>query len=224
MTRLSKRISLLFLLLATCLPAGADDPYREFDPSAIAKTETSLWRCYYNGSHFSMGMQLVTMLQGQFGLSQETAMLAGAELAQGTVIFYGTNDNYYKTVLPHLERAYTTVKKELKADWDPKEAARAELDWWVARRTPGKNSPENVGKEIAKLYAILYGETNEDIEKAGLLRAKAAALRDEGGKKADWKEVGKLLMESYATLLKGVTPTEEEAAANNEDKTGNKGS
>lgn len=82
--------------------------------------------------------------------------------------------------------------------------ARAELGWWVARRTPGRNSPAQVGAEIANLYALLYGKTNPNLQKAGLLRAKAAYLRDQGGNSPDWQEVERLLRESYEALVVGL--------------------
>jgi hypothetical protein len=42
------------------------------------------------------------------------------------------------------------------------------------------------------------------MERAGLLRAQAAALRDEGGANADWEKVEALLVESYQALGKGL--------------------
>jgi hypothetical protein len=85
--------------------------------------------------------------------------------------------------------------------WDAEAAARAELEWWVKRRTPGQNSPEEVGRSIAKLYKTLYGRSNPDIEKAGLLRALAAHIRDTSH---DWDKVDTLLKESYRSLIRGI--------------------
>ncbi len=70
----------------------------------------------------------------------------------------------------------------------------------MKRRTPGQDSPEEVGRSIARLYTILYGETNPDILEAGLLRAQAADLRDRHG---DWKEIETLLRQSYNALARG---------------------
>jgi hypothetical protein len=43
----------------------------------------------------------------------------------------------------------------LHAGFDPRAVARAELAWWVARRTPGQDSPERIGRLMAEAYARL---------------------------------------------------------------------
>jgi hypothetical protein len=59
-----------------------------------------------------------------------------------------------------------------------------------------------VGEKIAKLYGLLYGKDFKEFEKAGLLRAQAAELRDVGGKDANWEKVEDLLKKSYRELKK----------------------
>ena len=83
----------------------------------------------------------------------------------------------------------------------------AELDWWVARRTPGSDSVEEVGRLIAYLYTVLFGENQPAFERAGLLRAQAAHIRDEGGASCNWGMVEKLLHESYQALQEGLKLT-----------------
>jgi hypothetical protein len=67
-------------------------------------------------------------------------------------------------------------------------------------------TPEQVGAAIANLYAVLYGETNSSFQKASLLRAQAAHVRDQGGVNADWEQVEALLQESYRELAAGSVP------------------
>ena len=42
------------------------------------------------------------------------------------------------------------------AEFDPGAVAQAELAWWVGRRTPNQDSPEQVGGLIADTWALLY--------------------------------------------------------------------
>ena len=112
--------------------------------------------------------------------------------------------NYEQIVLPDLEMAYLQLRALLKLSFDPREAARAELAWWVARRTPGRDNPEVVGKEIARLYSIIYGAERPGFLEAGILRAEAAQLRDRGGPNGDWKKVEGLLRRSYRVLAGAV--------------------
>jgi hypothetical protein len=83
----------------------------------------------------------------------------------------------YERVLPDLERAYTIERQWLDARFDPAAAARAELAWWVARRTPGQNSGEHVGQLIANEYALLYEVPREGLRDAATLRAPAGSSR-----------------------------------------------
>jgi hypothetical protein len=87
--------------------------------------------------------------------------------------------------------------------FDPGRLARAELGWWEARRDLRTASPAVVGSHIAQLYAAAYGVSADQVLEAAVLRAKAAALRDEGsttGDDAYWAEVEVLLHRSYRTL------------------------
>ena len=121
-------------------------------------------------------------------------------MAAATFAFRGGKKNV-GGIVNDVEKAYAHIRAATGQDFDPHEAAKAEVAWWVARRTPGHNSVEEVGSIIAELYAILYGQSNPDIEYAGYLRAKAARVRD---KSADWVEVEKLLQQSYTHLLAGI--------------------
>ena len=64
----------------------------------------------------------------------------------------------------------------------------------MARRTPGQNDPEQVGRLIAEEYALLYEAPLADVLRAGLLRAEAAALRDREAGQPDWAAIGALLV------------------------------
>jgi hypothetical protein len=174
-----------------------------FDADRIAVSEARMWKAYYSGDGQSLGRQMVTLLRAQFGLTLADSVEVGKDLANAAMAFQALSGNY-EHVFPGLERAYTRLKKITGGTWDPAEAAGAELNWWVARRTAGRDSPEEVGRSIARLYAILYSKTNPDIERAGLLRAQAAQLRDRGGEKCDWAAVERLLKQSYRALARGI--------------------
>ncbi len=176
----------------------------DFDATVIGQAEARMWKAYYNGNREKVGMECVVLLREQLGLSLMTSTQVGRDLARSAHRFARSRGNFKKTALPGLVKAYTRVGEAVGGTWDPEEVARAELDWWVKRRTPGQNSAESVGASIAHLYALLYGETNPDIEEAGLLRARAAILRDKGRKNADWPAIEALLIQSYETLLRGI--------------------
>ena len=74
----------------------------------------------------------------------------------------------------------------------------------MARRVPGQNSPEQVGRLIAEEYALLYETSRERVAEAALLRAEAAALRDGHATSPDWNAIARLLQRSYRELLPAV--------------------
>lgn len=179
---------------------------RKIDAERLAAAETRMWKMYYGQStQVSLGRELLALLREQFGLSYRSAYKVARDLASATLKFRETRDNYEAVVLPDLTNAYTTLRDATDGDWNPEDVARAELDWWVARRTPGLRSPEQVGASISKEYSLLYGRTNPDIDKAGLLRAQAAALRDQSGPNTDWNHIQKMLTDSYGALARGVS-------------------
>lgn len=176
------------------------------DPVVLGQAETRMWKAYYGGNRTALASELVTILHEQFGLSLRTSGLVGRDLAKAAMTFAGRRGNYEAQTLPHLQEAYDRIHKATGGDWDPDKIARLELAWWAARRTPGENSPEQVGAIIAQQYAAIYGSTNEHVAQAGLLRAEAAHLRDQGIQPDGWPKVEKLLIDSYTSLVRGITP------------------
>lgn len=110
----------------------------------------------------------------------------------------------YERVFPDLETGYGVAKDWMQAGFDPRALARAESGWWVARRTPGQNSPEQVRSLMADAYALLYEVPRARVMRAAVLRAQAAALRDAQAERPNWETIGQLLRESYADLQMGV--------------------
>ena len=127
------------------------------------------------------------------------AVRAAYHLARAASVFSGIRSDYDR-VLPDLETAYRIARDWTGASFDPASVARAELAWWVARRTPGEDSAEQVGHQIAEEYAQLYQAPSDCMAPAAALRAEAAHLRDIGGAQADWSKVEALLVQSFRAL------------------------
>ena len=172
---------------------------RAFDPDRTAELELDMWQAYYAGRNVRLFSDLVTLNHDQYRYTWARAAHAGFHLARAASTFAKIRSDYDQ-VLPDLERAYSIAKDWTSARFDPKAVARAELAWGVARRVPGQDSPEQVGGLIADLNALLYDVPRERVLEASILRARAGRLRDEGGPRANWPEVGHLLHDSYRAL------------------------
>ena len=179
-----------------------------FDPAAVAASETRMWRHYYAGKGREMGMEMMNLMREQFGASLKTAYEVCEPMARGAMAFHrAPGANAREQIMPHLEESYARLAKACGKDWDANALAEAEFAWWAARRTPGQDSPEQVGALIANLYSLMYGTSNPDIERAGLLRAQAAALRDAERTAPDWPQIESLLVDSYTALHAGINPS-----------------
>lgn len=178
---------------------------RTFDADRMAARETAMWKAYYDKRNAALFADLVVMLRERYGYPWATAARMAFYLARAAATF-GNLRSDYEQVLPDLDAAYRLARDWSDTAYDPAAVARAELAWWVARRIPGQDSPEQVGGLIADLNALLYGVDRERVLQASVLRARAGRLRDLGGAAADWDEVRRLLEASYQSLRDAVTP------------------
>ena len=192
-------IAVAFLSAFVLTPPRGPRSMRVFNPTRLADLEVRMWQAYYAKERARLFALLVTMLHEQYHYSWATATVEGFHLARAAATF-GDLRGGYDVVLPDLEAAYARAKSWMHAEFDPRAVARAELAWWVARRVPGQNSPEQIGGLIADEYALLYETTRARVAAAALLRAEAAALRDAQAKQPDWDRIGRLLLQSYSDL------------------------
>jgi hypothetical protein len=106
-----------------------------------------------------------------------------------------------EVALPFLENYFGLLARATPVPLDVKAAARAEFDWWQARREA--IGPKNYGIMIARVSTLLYGIDSEELRKAGVLRAEAMAYRDarDGAiTDADWSAIETRLTEAYEIL------------------------
>lgn len=188
-----------FALAFALTPPGGPRSMREFNPTRLADLELRMWKAYYAKDRTRLFGLLVTMLREQYRYSWATATRQAFHLARAAATF-GDAKDHYEIVLPDLEAAYGMAKSWLDAGFDPRAVAQAELAWWVARRMPGQNSAEQVGRLIAQEYALLYESSTERVAPAALLRATAAKMRDDQAARPDWDRIGQLLEQSYREL------------------------
>jgi hypothetical protein len=189
-----------FVAAFALTPPRGPRSMRQFNPSRLADLEVRMWQAYYAKERVRLFSLLVTMLREQHHYSWAVAAREGFHLARAAATFGDLRSNY-DVVLPDLEAAYGIARSWTGAGFDPRVVAKAELAWWVARRIPGQNSPEQVGALIADEYAALYETSRKSVETPAFLRAEAAALRDAQAETPDWVRIGILLQASYRELL-----------------------
>ena len=196
-------VVIAFVAAFAFTPPRGPRSLRQFQPARLADLEVRMWQAYYAKERVRLFTLLVTLLHEQYHYSWATATLEGFHLARAAATFADLKDGY-DVVLPDLEAAYAKAQSWTGAAFDSRAVARAELAWWTARRVPGQNSAEQVGRLIAEEYALLYETSPENMTAAALLRAEAGALRDAQAEHPDWTRIARLLQESYRELAQAL--------------------
>jgi hypothetical protein len=186
-----------------CAPPAGPRSLRVFEPDRMADLEVDMWQAYYRHENLRLLRGLIATLREQYRYSWARAAITGFHLARAARTF-GDARSDYERVLPDLQRAYEMIREWTGSSFDPAAVSRAELAWWVARRVPGQNSSDNVGRLIAEENALLFDVPVERVLGPSTLRARAGRLRDDGGEQADWNAVSELLHQSYRDLHKAV--------------------
>lgn len=200
---------IILLLFSPCFAAVEADK--------MADAEVSSWKAYYAKDKLGIFTNLTKMIGIQYDI-QDPALLRQVSFQLGLAIAkFGelprgtTTEEYDKQVLPLLVEGYKSLKDATNSKWNEEKAAKDDLAWWLARRRKGTNSPEQVGKLMAKLYRTVYGsEDNHHFSRAGFLRAAAARYRDlckwhwGGIQEKDWAIIRTMLKDAYTELVMGI--------------------
>ena len=188
--------------MASATRWGAD-----FDPDALARLETRMWKAYYRFQPARLFGLLVLALRAQAHVGWPRALAAAVFLTKAAAGFARSTGDYERFA-PDIGRAYRLLRLPDTVDADA--VARHELRWWVVRREIGLAAGAAAGHEITDLYAAIYDLPRDRVAEAGRLRGLAAEVRDRGatadpdGPKglgaAYWPEVARLLRDSYRSL------------------------
>ncbi len=188
------------------LGAGGRHDLRDFDPHAVARLETQMWRSYYNHRSLKLFSELTSLLRTQYRAPFWRACLEGYHAARAAVVFQkGHNREEYEMALPDLDNYYGLLRKGSEPPFDPAEAARLELAWWIVHRERARHAPGDLIRALAELQAQIYGLPPERFADHARTRAEAMLLRDiraetGGVSEADWSEIGGLLDHSWTAL------------------------
>jgi hypothetical protein len=212
--RRSRRIALALCLTgAAALAAGAyvfwprTAQLRAFDPNRVAQLETAMWRAYYEHRYAALLGNLYLVNRDDYGFSPADSLALAWYAALAAKTFQPTRSRAEaQTALPTLERYFAVMRAHGGEAFDPKEAARLELDWWQLRR---EDAPPFVyGLAIARTTSAIYGVDNEELRRAGMLRARMMSYRDERGngrmQESDWLLIENGLVLSYEALRAGI--------------------
>jgi len=183
---------------------------RSFDPEAVGRLETAMWRSYYDREKLRLFTQLAELMRTQYRFPFLRSNVAAYQAAKAAFVFKeGLNRADYEKALPNLVRFYTAIRRVSNRLFDANRAAHLELEWWIIHRERASHPLIDLDQALADLPAEVYGVPVELLMEHARLRAEAMLIRDAkaeaGGLTAeDWVRIEELLISSWQSLWKGV--------------------
>jgi hypothetical protein len=208
------------IMLAIFLAVCAIDVFRhlrrdlrQFDPAAIAKLETKMWRSYYEQERVRLFLELAEMLRTQ---SQFPFLRSYVGAYYGTLAAFlfknGQERADYEKVLPALQIFFGMIRNTGRVDFDARRAAVLELDWWIVHRNRARHQSGALVRACAKACAFVYQIPVDSALVHGQLRTTAMIFRDTRADsgfvtEADWAYIESLLRLSYGSLRGALVDT-----------------
>jgi hypothetical protein len=184
---------------------------RQFEVAAIAQKDTEMWQSYYRREPLRLFGQLAEALRDQFGAPFWRSWGLAFWAAKAAFDFKnGTSRADYEKALPTLETYFAGIRALSVEPFDPKRAARAELDWWIVHRERDRLPPGALARSLAQAASVLYNQPAETFMSYARHRAEAMRLRDDeaartGTVEADWVRIRHELDLSWAGLHMAVS-------------------
>lgn len=215
-SRRAPRLVLLALAAGLAIYLGFDlwgapaTRLREFDPQAVARLETEMWRAYYDKERLKLFAQLAELLRTQFHMPLVRSNEAAYQAAKAAFVFKaGTQRAEYEKALPNLRNFYQDIRAQSDIPFDVERAARLELEWWIVHRQRARHAAGELAQALAALQAEIFQLPAERFAEHARLRAEAMTIRDEkaaagGVTEADLQRIAELLRGSWLSLWQAV--------------------
>lgn len=153
-------------------------PMRNFDPITVARYEKDCWVAYYQRRWLALLRLLIGLLRSTYGLSLLQAIRAAIPATRAQLAF-APQDNDVPAAIDYMRRFFAQLQAIHREDFDPAEAARAEVSWWVVhRKFFGQSDRPEVIEAVACAYATVYNLPSAQVWEAAQHRARAMVFSD----------------------------------------------
>ena len=121
---------------------------------------------------------LIGLVRSTYGLSLLSAMRVGIPLTRAQMAF-APQDNDVPKAIECMRQFFAYIKEKHGEDLDPREAALAEVSWWVVhRKFFGRSDQPEVAEAVACAYAAAYRVDPAAVREAAYHRALAMVYSD----------------------------------------------
>ncbi len=179
---------------------------RSFQPREVASIETDMWRSYYERRPVALFFQMSRLMREQYGFRWLRSQVAAFHTSRSAFVFKrGANRQDYEKALPDLRSFYDAIRRDADISFDPTEAARRELEWWILHRERDRYGTPALATALAELPAGIYQMPAASFAEHGATRAEGMVVRDQkaaagGVTEADWQRIHALLDQSWTSL------------------------
>lgn len=183
---------------------------RRFDPIEMGRLETAMWRSYYDRKPAKLFFELAEMLRAQYQFPWIRSYLGAFYAAKAAFVFKdGKQRGDYELALPTLESYFGAIRRTGNINFDVKQAAKLELEWWIVHRERDHYSKELLDRACAEAAAAVYQIPPDSTLEHGRLRADAMVIRDDqaaagGVREQDWAQIDSLLQACYQSLRRAI--------------------
>lgn len=153
-------------------------PMRAFDPVRVARYEKDCWVAYYQRRWFALLRLLIGLVRSTYGLSLLQAIYIGVPMTRAQIAF-APKDNDVPKATEYMRQFFAFIRRVHHEDFDPDQAARAEVNWWIVHRQYfGHSDHPAVADAVAQAYAAAYSIDPARVRDAARHRARAMVHSD----------------------------------------------
>lgn len=212
----SRRKTWPTLLAIFLVYAGVDlfwplnNDLRQFDPAALGKLETDMWRSYYDRKPLKLFFELTEILRTQYNFPWLRSFLGAYYATRAAFVFKdGKQRSDHEKALPALNAYFATVRRTGNIPFDVPNAAILELEWWIIHRQREQYGKAALDTACANAASAIFLVSPDSTLEHGRLRAEAMVIRDDqaaagGVREEDWARIDKLLQACYVSLSRAL--------------------
>lgn len=182
---------------------------RGFDPYDVAKSDTLMWRAYYDHKFLRLTILLVKIIHSQFKLNWLRSIRAAFYSGRAAADFRRNRSSQdYSRVIEDLKIYYEYIEKHAVESFDPQKVAELEMKWWLVHRYP-KRYKQSLEHALADAASALHDVPAKDLKYYARYHVEAMHIRDtatwQTKTEPDWEKIEGLLTKSFVALKKAVT-------------------
>jgi hypothetical protein len=156
-----------------------NNPIRNLDPRKLAYYEKENYVAYYGKDWMKLLRVSVGMVKESFGLSWLQAIYGAYLIARAEIAFAPFPNNDVPLAETYVRRFYQFIKNVHHEDFDVKQAAQLEVNWWgIHRKLFGNKENQELVEALTCLYEEIYGAESRKFKEAAYQRAMGMLYSD----------------------------------------------